>query len=109
MICGIVQATNQTYGFFMSKCFAKVDAIPTVGMEEYVNAYPCHLINPKNPKQFANIDFICTNLYPTYLNPQSAVPPNPSRLEEIIKESCEMLLAVIAKYPQVRDPSDFIR
>ena len=107
MLCGLVQMSIGI-GFFISKSFVKVDAIPNVGMDEYVNVFPCNRINPKNPQQFASIDFICTNLYPTYLNRQSAVAPDHKRLTEIIEESTEILLKVITKYPSIRNPMAFI-
>jgi len=107
MICGLVHM-NIGIGFFISKSFAKLDAIPNVGMDEYVNVYPCNRINPKNPQQFASIDFICTNLYPTYFNSQTAVPPNPQRLTEIIDDTTEILLKVITKFPHIRNPMAFI-
>lgn len=107
MICGLVQM-NIGIGFFISNSFAKVDAIPNVGMDEYVNVYPCNRINARNPQQFSSIDFICTNLYPTYFNRQAAVPPNPQRLTEIIDETSDILLKVITKFPNIRNPIAFI-
>ena len=107
MICGLVHM-NIGIGFFISKSFAKLDAIPNVGMDEYVNVYPCNRINPKNPQQFASIDFICTNLYPMYFNSQTAVPPNPQRLTEIIDDTTDILLKVITMFPHIRNPMAFI-
>ncbi len=107
-IAGIVQLdSNQGFAFFMSKNFAKLDAVPNIGMEEYVNIYPTKEMPESH--LYGGINFICTNLYAPFMKNSCIIPPFP-KLKTILEDSSKLLRSILEGYPQLReDPQGFIR
>ena len=108
IVAGIVSVATGVpgYAFFMSKNFAKIDSVPNIGMEQYVNLYPTREM-PENHK-YGGINYICTNLYSVFMKGSCTIP-NAAKLKEIVEESSDMLSSLMIQYPKLYDPLDFIR
>lgn len=109
LVAGLVDLpggrTNDV-AFFMSTNFAKIDAVPRIGMEEYVNIYPVGQM--VEPHKYGEIAFICTNLYSPMMKGSCTIP-NATKLKEILEESSELLISLLAHYPRMNNPIEFIR
>ena len=109
LVAGLVELPgvgSKDVAFFMSSNFAKYDAVPRIGMEEYANIYPVRQM--VEPHKYGEITFICTNLYSPQMKGSCTIP-NATRLKEILEESSELLLSLLAHYPRMNNPIQFIR
>lgn len=104
--CGIVLIDDIGYAFFMSNNFSRVDTVPAIGMEEFVNAYPTAELPEGH--QLGGMAYICTNLYSPFMKGACMIPTLP-KLKAILQESSEKLISLLSMYPRLQNPAEFIR
>ena len=96
-----------SYGFFLTKHFVKIDAVPSVGMEEYVTLYPVAKL--PNAELFGQFDFIVLALYPTFMGAGSVGRKDAFQIQSIVQECQETLRIVLEKYPGMQDVGNYLR
>ena len=106
MVAGIVLIGGLGYGFFLSKNFSKIDSVPRIGMEEFVNVYPT--VEIPDPHMFGGMAYICTNIYAPQMKATCTIPALP-KLKTIVQDSKDLLMTLYTNYPHLKDPADFIR
>ena len=112
IVAGVARITQfsrerPSYGFFLSKHFVKIDAVPSVGMEENVTLYPVAKL--PNAEMFGQFDFVVLALYPTFMGAGSVGRKDSNQIISIVQECQDVLRIVFDKYPGMRDVGNYLR
>ena len=107
IVAGIARISSGAYGFFMSKNFIQHNAVPSIGMEEYVTLYPISKL--PHSERYGSFCYFVLALYPPFMSQSSCGKKDANQIRAIVQENSTLLTTIMDKYPALQNVEAFIR
>ena len=109
IVAGIARISQfqGAYGFFMSRNFIQHNAVPSIGMEEYVTMYPISKLS--HSERYGSFSYFILALYPPFMSQNSGGKKDVNQIRTIVQESSALLAAIMEKYPALQNVEAFIK
>ena len=107
IVAGIARISSGAYGFFMSKNFIQHNAVPSIGMEEYVTLYPISKL--PHSERYGSFCYFILALYPPFMSQNSCGKKDANQIRAIVQENSTLLTTIMDKYPALQNVEAFIR